>query len=97
MLHWAMLHLTGTYAVNAGYEILGQSAVSLHDITYAVCGDVCMMEGSARKLVTSLSRATRGSLTEDIAARFSGYGWNVLPVGDANDLDLIEHALGVFY
>ena len=28
---------------------------------------------------------TRITFTEDIAARFLGYGWNVLRVGDAND------------
>src|ERR1700731_3745745 len=39
---------------------------------------------------------TRIAFTEDIAARFLGYGWNVLRVGDANDIDLIERALGVF-
>jgi transketolase len=36
------------------------------------------------------------AFTEDIAARFLGYGWNVLRVGDANDVDRIQHALGVF-
>jgi len=39
---------------------------------------------------------TRITFTEDIAARFLGYGWNVLRVGDANDLDRIEHAFAVF-
>jgi transketolase len=39
---------------------------------------------------------TNITFTEDIAARFMGYGWNVLRVGDANDLDRIEHALEVF-
>jgi transketolase len=39
---------------------------------------------------------TRITFTEDIAARFLGYGWNVLRVGDANDIDRIEHALDVF-
>src|SRR5467141_2498611 len=39
---------------------------------------------------------TRIAFTEDIAARFLGYGWNVLRVGDANDIDRIEHALQVF-
>src|SRR5246500_4383186 len=39
---------------------------------------------------------TRITFTEDIAARFLGYGWNVLRVGDANDIDRIEHALEVF-
>ena len=36
------------------------------------------------------------AFTEDVAARFLGYGWNVLRVGDANDIDRIEHALDVF-
>lgn len=39
---------------------------------------------------------TRIAFTEDVAARFLGYGWNVLRVGDANDMDRIERALDVF-
>jgi len=39
---------------------------------------------------------TRITFTEDIAARFLAYGWNVLRVGDANDIDRIGHALDVF-
>jgi transketolase len=44
----------------------------------------------------TIEGSTRLAFTEDISARFLGYGWNVLRVGDANDIDLIEHALGVF-
>jgi len=39
---------------------------------------------------------TNITFTEDVAARFLGYGWNVLRVGDANDIDRIEHALQIF-
>ncbi len=39
---------------------------------------------------------TRITFTEDVPARFLAYGWNVLRIGDANDLDRIEHALDVF-
>jgi transketolase len=39
---------------------------------------------------------TRITFTEDVATRFLAYGWNVLRVGDANDLERIEHALRVF-
>ncbi len=39
---------------------------------------------------------TRIAFTEDVAAGFLAYGWNVLRVGDANDIDRIEHALYVF-
>ncbi|HEY3719250.1 MAG TPA: transketolase [Roseiarcus sp.] len=36
------------------------------------------------------------AFSEDVAARFLGYRWNVLRVGDANDLELIEDALKTF-
>jgi transketolase len=36
------------------------------------------------------------AFTEDVATRFMGYGWNILRVGDANDIERIEHALQVF-
>ena len=39
---------------------------------------------------------TRIAFTEDVATRFLGYHWNVLRVGDANDLERIEDALAVF-
>jgi len=39
---------------------------------------------------------TRLAFTEDVATRFIAYGWNVLRIGDANDIERIEHALGVF-
>jgi transketolase len=176
MLLWSILHLTGTKAVNADYERLGQVAVSLDDIRrfrqldskapghpeyhwvsgvettsgplgqgvatsvgmaigqkwlarrynqpgfeifdydiYAVCGDGCMMEGVASEAASlaghlsldnlcwiydnnhiTIEGNTRIAFTEDIAARFLGYGWNVLRVGDANDIDLIERALQGF-
>jgi transketolase len=40
---------------------------------------------------------TRITFTEDVAARFLAYGWNVLRVGDANDIERIEYALAVFH
>jgi transketolase len=36
------------------------------------------------------------TFTEDVAARFSAYGWNVTTVADANDLDQVERALHDF-
>src|SRR3989454_2165618 len=176
MLLWSVLHLTGTRAVNADYERLGQPSVSLEDIRrfrqigskapghpeyhwvsgvetttgplgqgaatsvgmaiarkwladrynkpgfpifdydiYVVVGDGCLMEGIGSEAASlaghlgldnlcwvydnnhiTIEGNTSLAFTEDVAARFQGYGWNVLRVGDANDLDRIEHALGVF-
>ena len=176
MLLWSMLHLTGTRAVNAEYEQLGQPAVSLDDIRrfrqldskapghpeyhwvsgveattgplgqgvamsvgmaiaqkwladrfnrpsfdifdyniYAICGDGCMMEGVGSEAASlaghlaldnlcwiydnnhiTIEGSTRITFTEDVATRFLGYGWNVLRVGDANDIDRIEYALDIF-
>ena len=45
----------------------------------------------------TIEGSTRLAFTEDVTARFLGYGWNVLRVGErANDTDRIEHALEVF-
>jgi len=176
MLLWSVLHLTGTRAVNAEYERLGQPSVSLEDIRrfrqigskapghpeyhwvsgvetttgplgqgaatsvgmavarkwladrynrpgfaifdydiYVVCGDGCLMEGVTAEAASlaghlgldnlcwvydnnhiTIEGQTSLAFTEDVATRFLAYGWNVLRVGDANDLDRIEHALGVF-
>jgi len=176
MLLWSILYLTGTRAVNAEYERLGQPSVTLDDIRrfrqldskapghpeyhwtsgveattgplgqgvamsvgmaiaekwlanrfnrtgydifdyriYAIGGDGCMMEGVSSEAASlaahlqldnlcwiydnnhiTIEGNTRIAFTEDIAARFLGYGWNVLRVGDANDIDRIQHALTIF-
>ena len=40
----------------------------------------------------SIEGHTDLAFTEDVAVRFTGYGWNVLRVGDANDLDRLGDA-----
>jgi transketolase len=44
----------------------------------------------------TIEGSTSITFTEDVATRFLGYGWDVQRVGDANDIDLIERALGIF-
>lgn len=39
---------------------------------------------------------TRWAFSEDVATRFLGYGWNVLRVSDANDLEMLERAFKTF-
>jgi transketolase len=176
MLLWSVLHLTGTRAVNAEYERLGEPSVTLDDIRhfrqldskapghpeyhwvsgvetttgplgqgiatsvgmaigqkwlasrynkpdftvfdydiYAVCGDGCLMEGVGSEAASlaghlgldnlcwiydnnhiTIEGDTHITFTEDVAARFVSYRWNVLRVGDANDLQRIGDAIAVF-
>jgi transketolase len=44
----------------------------------------------------TIEGSTAITFTEDVTTRFLAYGWNVLRVGDANDLERIEDALAVF-
>ncbi|MFZ0565298.1 MAG: transketolase [Chlamydiales bacterium] len=44
----------------------------------------------------TIEGSTDLAFTEDISARFMGYGWNVLRVGDANDLHMLNRALNTF-
>jgi transketolase len=39
---------------------------------------------------------TELTYSDDVAARFMGYGWNVTRVGDANDLELLTRAFETF-
>lgn len=44
----------------------------------------------------TIEGSTRLTFTEDVAARFLGYGWNVTGVGDANDLGMLERSYQSF-
>jgi transketolase len=44
----------------------------------------------------SIEGDTDLAFTENVAERFSGYGWNVLHVADANDTEALSRALSVF-
>ena len=176
MLQWSVLFLSGTKAVNADYESVGEPAVTLDDIRrfrqfgshapghpeyhwvsgvetttgplgqgiatsvgmaiarkwlgsrynqpgfdifdysiFAICGDGCLMEGIGSEAASlaghlglddlcwiydnnhiTIEGSTRITFTEDVTARFQGYGWNVLRVGDANDIGRIRDALELF-
>jgi len=39
---------------------------------------------------------TAWAISEDVATRFIAYGWNVLRVGDANDVEALTRAINVF-
>lgn len=44
----------------------------------------------------SIEGATAITFTEDVGARFAAYGWQVLQVADANDIELLTHCLQTF-
>ena len=45
----------------------------------------------------TIEGSTSLAFTEDVATRFVAYGWNVLRVVDANDIERIEQAIAVFH
>ena len=45
----------------------------------------------------SIEGATSLAFSEDVATRFVGYGWHVVRVDDANDLDALRGALKAFH
>ncbi|HEV2243883.1 MAG TPA: transketolase [Streptosporangiaceae bacterium] len=175
-LLWALLHLTGTRAVDPDYEVLGTQAVTMDDLktfrqlgshcpghpeyrwtsgveattgplgqgvatsvgmavagqwltarynrgdftlfdfnVYALAGDGCMMEGVASEAASlaghlelsnlcwiydsnrvTIEGHTDITFTEDVAARFISYGWNVTTVADVNDTGQVARALHSF-
>src|SRR6202007_2845882 len=44
----------------------------------------------------TIEGSTRLAFTEDVAVRFTGYGWNTIHLSDANDIAGIEQALARF-
>src|SRR5689334_11883742 len=72
-------------------EGVGSEAASLAG--HLALDDLCWIYDNNH---ISIEGNTRITFTEDVAARFLSYHWNVLRVGDANDIDRIEQALSVF-
>ncbi|MBI5434703.1 MAG: transketolase [Planctomycetes bacterium] len=52
-------------------------------------GNLCWIYDNNR---ITIEGETSLAFSEDVATRFLGYGWNVLRVGDANDLAMLERA-----
>ncbi|WP_313930282.1 transketolase [Trichocoleus sp. FACHB-262] len=176
MLLYSLLYLTGVKAVNAKYEQLGESSITLDDIkhfrqldskcpghpeyrwtsgietttgplgqgvatsvgmaiarqwmaqhfnrpdfelfnynVYALCGDGCMMEGISNEAASlaghlklsnlcwiydnnhiTIEGNTHLTFSDDIGTRFLAYGWNLIRVSDANDLEMLERAFQTF-
>ncbi len=60
---------------------------------HLMLGNLCWIYDSNR---VTIEGHTDLSFTEDVAARFLAYGWNVRRVGDANDTERIAQALEAF-
>ncbi len=56
-------------------------------------GNLCWIYDNNRITIDGHTSLT---YDDDVAARFMGYGWHVLRVGDANDLRLLDRALARF-
>src|SRR6202167_5115031 len=72
-------------------EGIGSEAASLAG--HLKLSNLCWMYDNNR---ITLDGPADWSFTEDVGARFKGYGWNVLHVTDANDLDALAKAYSSF-
>ncbi len=72
-------------------EGIGSEAASLAG--HLALDDLCWIYDNNHITIDGNTRIT---FTEDVTARFLAYHWNVLRVGDANDLESIAEALAVF-
>ena len=91
-----------------GHPIVGHytyGIVSDGDLMEGVASEAASLAGHQKlgKLIylyddnhVSIDGSTSLAFTEDVATRFQAYGWNVLRVGDANDIERIENAIGIF-
>ena len=60
---------------------------------HLMLGNLCWIYDSNR---ITIEGHTDLSFSDDMVARFHAYGWNVLHVGDANDMERIEEAIKAF-
>ncbi len=60
---------------------------------HLMLGNLCWIYDSNR---ITIEGHTDLAFSDDVAARFLAYGWNVHRVGDANDTGRIAHAIGTF-
>jgi len=56
-------------------------------------GNLCWIYDNNR---ITIEGSTSLALSDDVATRFIGYGWNVTRVGDANDIAMLDRAFEVF-
>src|SRR5438094_897967 len=73
-------------------EVLAPEAVSLAG--HLGLGNLCWIYDNNHITIEGKTRIT---FTEDVEARFLAYGWNVVRVGNANDIERIEHAIDIFH
>lgn len=72
-------------------EGVGSEAASLAG--HLALDNLCWIYDNNR---ITIEGSTQITFTEDVAVRFLSYRWNVLRLGDANDIEQIDHALQVF-
>jgi transketolase len=83
-----------TYAIcGDGCMMEGVSSEAASLAGHLALDDLCWIYDNNH---ITIDGKTKIAFTEDVAARFLAYRWNVLRIADANDLRSIEDALAVF-
>ena len=96
------------YFNKPGYEMFNYNVYALcgdGDMMEGVSGEAASLAGHLQlsnlcwiydNNHITIEGNTALAFTEDVATRFIGYGWNVTRVGDANNLEMLSHALQTF-
>ncbi len=97
-----------SYFNRPGFEMFGYDVYSLcgdGDMMEGITGEAASFAGHLKlsnlcwiydNNKITIEGVTGLAFSEDVAVRFTGYNWNVIRVGDANELDAIESAFTTF-
>lgn len=97
-----------SYFNRPGFEMFGYDVYSLcgdGDMMEGLTGEAASFAGHLKlsnlcwiydNNKITIEGVTGLAFSEDVATRFVGYGWNVIRVGDANDLNALECAFTTF-
>src|SRR5256884_409309 len=96
------------YFNRPGYELFGYNVYAIcgdGDMMEGVSSEAASLAGHLKlsnlcwiydNNRITIEGKTELAFSEDVAARFIGYGWNVTRVGDANDLEMLAKAYQCF-
>lgn len=99
----------GSYFNRPGFDMIDYNVYVFcgdGDLMEGVCSEAASLAGHLKlsnlcwiydNNKITIEGSTSLAFSEDVATRFMGYGWNVIRVADANDLELLDRAINTFH